>query len=181
MADITAERINIQQEEVAANAAVSEGTASRLGASINFINERQILQKEFFVNRRYSAFTPPLTSADGAQMFLFDATIIGFMAFNLTAGSAGQTEFDVKRRTASGGSGTSIFSTTPKISYTAGNNAWVAWRSVPTPTTIENPSGTTVGVFSTTNVDAGDLITLDLLTVQTAAQYCGLIIYYIPR
>jgi len=178
MSDITGERILIQNEEVAYKAAVSEATFTRMGSSVNFISQFQHDRKEFFLNGLYSA----VTAIDGAHMFLYDATIVGYCAFNLVAGSGGTTTFDVRRYTASDTGGATILSQLPAIASTAGNNAFVGEELLPTPTVLENPAGTTLAIFSTTEVNAGDLIVADVTTAQTGfPENCGLIIFHRPR
>lgn len=178
MSDVTPERINIQQPEVAYRAAVSEATFSRVGAGINFINYFQHDRKEFFINGPYQTNT----AIDGAHLFLYDAEIIGAAMFNIIAGSGGTTTMDIRRYTASGVGGSSIFTTLPSIDASAGNVSFVAVSLSPSLVILENPAGTVVPVFSVTNVNAGDLIVTDITTVQTGGpQNCGLILFHRPR
>lgn len=181
MSDVTERRINIQSEEVKYRAAVSEATMTRVGAAVNFVNKRQYDTKQFYLNGKYFGKGAPQISVDGSHIMLFDMEIVGVAMFNLVTGTSGTTSLDIIRRTASGGSGTSIFSTLPAISYSAGNNAWVQRRLVPSDSILENPSGTTAPVLSTINLDAGDMITCNLQSVQTGAENCGIILYLRPR
>jgi hypothetical protein len=181
MSDVSEARINLQQQEISYRAAVSEATFTRVAAALNFVNKRQHDTKNFFLNGPYGLAPAPQTGVDGAYMFLFDAEITGIMMFNLVAGSSGSTTLDVRLRTASGGSSSSIFTVTPSIASTAGNNAFVGISNVPTYTILENPAGTTAPTLAVTNVNAGDLITLDTVAVQPGAQNAGLIIYFRPR
>lgn len=180
MSDVTPERIILQTEEVSYRAAVSEATFTRVAATNNFISTYQYDTKAFYLNGRYFGKAAPQTGVDGAHIMIFNMEIIGISMFNLVAGASGTTTLDVKRRTASGGSGTSIFSTKPSIASTAGNNAWVSRVLVPADTILENPSGTTAPVLSTTTLNAGDMITLDTFATQTGAENCGLILYLRP-
>lgn len=180
MADITEERINIQVEDVQYRAAVSEAVGSTIGASINFINKRQHDNKAFFLNGKYSSVAGAQTSVDGAWGVMFDIEIIGILMFNMVAGSSGTTTLDVRRWTASNTGNTSIFSTKPSITSAAGNNAYVFYDFLNS-TALENPSGTTLPVLSVTNLNAGDLLTLNIDAKQTDGQNCGLIIYFRPR
>lgn len=181
MADILEERINIQSEETSYRAAVSEAMLTRVGASLNFINKRQYDTKAFFLNGKYYQMGTPQHAVDGAYMFLFDAEIVGCMMFNITAGSSGTTTLDIKRYTASNTGGSSIFTTPPSISFSAGNYAFVGRRLIPTDTILENPSGTTAPVIGTVNVDAGDMITLSLTSAQSGAENCGIVLFFRPR
>jgi hypothetical protein len=177
MSDITEERINIQNEEVAYKAAVSESTFTRVGSAVNFINKRQFDTKTFEINGPYKV----AQAIDGAFIAPFDMEIIGVGAFNIVNGSSGTTTFNIRRFTASNTGGSSIFSTKPAISTAAGNNAYVARRLIPANLTLENPSGTTLPVISVVNIDAGDMLVCDIDTVQASAQNCGLVIWFRPR
>lgn len=171
--------------------AVSEELIQRLAGLENFISLYQHSEKQFFLNGDYSRVAVPQTAADGLAVFEFDATIIDVWMFNIVAGSAGTTELDVKIATTSGGAFTSIFSTTPKITSAAGNNAWVGNPSVWTSGaavqdgTYTVPTGCTRPVLSgggqTLDVNKYSAIRLDLISAQTNAQNCGLLIHYRPR
>lgn len=174
---ITPSRNDIYIEGAQFRSAISEDLVQRVGSSINFINAYQYSEKQFFINGLYGTATTPVLGVDGLAVFEFDAYIIDAWMFNITAGSAGTTELDLKIATTSGGAFTSIFSTTPKISYTSGNSVWVGSPSgAYTP-----PTGTTQPVFATRNVSAYSAIRLDLLQKQTGGQNCGIIIHYRPR
>lgn len=180
MSDLSPERKNIQVEETRFKYAVSESWSQKIGKSINFINYYQHSEKQFFLNGRYAAIDLPMLGVDGLCIFNFNAEIFNAYAFNLEAGTGGTTELDIKRATTSGGSFTSIFSTTPKIAYNAGNFVWVGIG--------ETGTGLTAPVFSTVNddgnveVNAGDAIRFDILTAQTTRpRSCGIILHYKPR
>lgn len=178
MVDIPGERILIQQEETAYKAAVSEATSTRQGAVSNFISNYQHDRKEYFISGIYLA----VTAIDGAHMFLYDAEIVGYCAYNLVAGSGGTTTFDIRKYTASNTGGASILSTLPAIASSAGDIAYVGEELLPTPTVLENPAGTTLAVFSDTLINAGDLIVADITTAQDGfPENCGLTIYHRPR
>lgn len=186
MADVVDQRIILQQEEVKYRASNSESTLSRMAAVSNFHAKRQYDTKGFFVNGPYSILGAPQLAVDGAFMALFNMRIVGVMVFNITPGTTGVTTFDIRRRTASNTppSGTSIFSTKPAIASTAGNNAFNAVDySTGSPVVIEPASGggSATAVLSITDIDAGDLLTLNLDTVQSGAENAGLVLYYQPR
>jgi hypothetical protein len=181
MADVIEERINLQSEEVAYRAAVSEATFSRVAAALNFVNKRQYDCKTFYLNGPYGLAPTPQTAVDGAHGMLFDVEIVGCMMFNIVPGVSGTTTLNVKRHTASGMTGASIFSTKPSISSAAPANSFVFSRFGDNPTILENPSGTVAPVLSVTQLDAGDLLTLDMDTNQAGAENCGLVLYFRPR
>lgn len=179
MADIPERRIIIQEEETAYRAAVSEATLSRVGAVSNFISKRQYDSRGFFLNGPYGTIGAQ-TGVDGAWAVLFDIEIIGVMMFNLVAGSSGTTTLDIRRFTASNTGNTSIFSTKPSLTSASGNNAYV-FRDVLNATNLEAPTGSTVPVVSTVNLNAGDMLTMNKDASQVGGQNCGILIYYRPR
>lgn len=166
---------DIQVEEVSFEAAVGEATFNKIGGSINFINNRQYDTKKFFLNGPYSIGAGDL-GVDGLYIFPYNVEIFDVGIFNLVSGSSGTTELDIKRATSSGGAFTSIFSTTPKIASTSGNNAFALSGDTP-------PTGFTLPVLTSSpfNVDAGDALRLDLISAMTAAENCGLTLYFRPR
>ena len=152
--------------------AVSEELIQRIGATTNFINLFQYDSKQFYANGPYGNATMPQLGVDGLVFFEFTSLIIDVWAFVITAGS-GTTELDVKYATGSGGGFTSIFSTTPKITAAAGNDAWTHLSSA--------PSGTTAPVLSTTTFAAGVALRMDILQAQTSgAQGTGIVVHYQP-
>jgi hypothetical protein len=177
MADITRLKRNIQVEETDFRSAVSESVLQKVGGSVNFINDRQYDTKGFFLNGKYGTATVPMTAIDGLYVFPFDAEIFNVYMFNIVAGSGGTTELDIKRLTDSGGSPTSIFSTTPKIASTAGARAYVGVG--------ESGAGLTAPVLSggaPFDVNAGDAVYVDLIQKQTGdPENCGVILYLMPR
>ena len=56
MTDITPSRINIQSEETAYKASVSEATLTRVGASTNFVNRYQFDSHAYNYNYLYKKF-----------------------------------------------------------------------------------------------------------------------------
>lgn len=180
MADVVPLKKNIKTEDVQFRSSISESVGNKIGASLNFVNTYQYDAKAFFLNGPYSVRGSSQTGVDGAYICASNMEIYAITMFNLVAGSAGSITLDVKRRTTSGGSGTSIFSTKPSISYTAGNNAFVGYRFSDS-TTLEHPTGTTLPVLTSVNLDAGDMLTCDVTAVQTNGQNAGLVVHMRPR
>ena len=178
MADITPARANIQQEAVTFRAAVSESILQTVGASINFINNRQFDSKPYFINGPYAATGVNETAVDGLYIVPpgINSVIFAVAMYNITAGSGGTTTLDVKVATASGGSFTTIFATPPAIASTAGNNAWVATGGSGTGLTAPVLTGTTY------DLNAGYALRVDFTGKQTGRpENCGLILYTRPR
>lgn len=164
--------------------AVSEELIQRIAKLANFISLYQHSEKQFFLNGYYNALTVPYLGIDGLTVMEFNAEIINAWAFNLEAGAGGTTELDIKRATTPGGAFTSIFSTTPKFTNAAGDNAWIGVG--------ETLAGATAPVMSPLNsdgyleVNAGDALRFDLISAQTGAtsagpRSCGILLHYRPR
>ena len=181
MAAVPDRRILIQQEEVKYRASVSEATLTRVAATSNFIANRQYDSRGFFLNGPYSTGGIQ-TSVDGAWALLFDVELVGIMMFNHVAGVSGVTTLDVRRFTASNTpvGGTSIFTTKPSLSFTSGNNSFL-FKDLLNNVDLQNPTGATMPVVSTVNLNRGDMLTINIDAGQTRAENCGLVLYYRPR
>ena len=98
-------------------------------------------------------------SLDAVMYYLVtqDITITAATLKLVTAGSSGSLDVDIKRKRG-GGSWVSLFTTRPIVPYTAGNFA-----------TSDTGTGATAAVVDsvTETVLAGDLLRLDILSVQT--------------
>jgi hypothetical protein len=174
MAELTALRRNIQIEEARFRFAVSESWAQKLGGSINFINNYHHAVKEWNINGVYGAMSLPFLGIDGFHPVLYDLEILSIFMFCQTAGSGGTTEIDIKKGTTSGGSFSTIFSTTPKIASTAGSNSWIQ--------TGGSGSGLTAPVLISSNLSAGDVLRCDLVAAQSGEPNgTGLVILHRPR
>ena len=93
-----------------------------------------------------------------------DLTVLSARLYILTAGSAGSTQVDIKRKRAAG-SYTTLFTTKPAVPYTAGSSK-----------TSDNGTGATAAVVDST-VDellAGDVLRFDFTAVQTNGIGCVL-------
>lgn len=179
MTDLTEERINIQSEETAFNAGVSEGTASRIGKSINFINGRQFDTHRWQLNGPYYLLNNTL-GPDGIFQFLFDVEVVGFGYHNGLTGSAGTTTVDVHFLDTGGTDQGTIFSTKPSVDTTAANGSYTLFRQTDS-TTLANPTGHTLAILSTTQFDAGDALRLDIDSSMTGGENFMFGLMYRPR
>jgi hypothetical protein len=125
------------------------------------------------LNGSYKNLTYPLTNIDSIFLVPYNIVIISAWIYSGTAGSAGTTEFDLKVATTSGGSFTSILSTTGKITSAAGSVVWTDSNSV-----VPAQTGITKPVLSTVNITAGSAIRWDLLTAMTGAVDARIKIFY---
>jgi len=172
MAIVTPLKKMIQEIEIKYRSAVSESTWRKITGSINFINTYQYLTKQFPINGEYD-FATGDTFVDGIQVFEFDAEIINVWAYNCVNGTSGTTQLDLKVKPKTGGSFTSILSVKPSITTASGGFVHFGVGDTKT--------GCTAPVLSTTNVNAGDAIRIDVISTMVNAQNCGLIVHYRPR
>lgn len=128
------------------------------------------------LNGPYANLTYPLNEVDGFCFFNFNATIIAVWIYNVTPGSGGITQFDLKVASP-GGSFSSILSTLGSIDSTAAANTWTDSNSVVGPQT-----GVVKPVLMSANVSAGQALRWDLIQAQTdPVQDCGVIIQFVGR
>lgn len=180
MADITPVRRKIQLEEVQAFAAVSSSTGNKLGASTNFILDKVKIHRNWQLNGKYGKTAAGQTEVDGGIPIEENMEIVGFYMNNQIAGSSGITEIDIRRRVASGTTGSTIFTTRPSISYAAGNNAKLQVGLNPAET-LHNPAGTVLPVFLSVNLDKGDDLFLDFISRQVGAESLTVTLILRPR
>lgn len=180
MTAITPQRILIQQEETDYKSAVSEALLTRVGATTNFIATRQYDTKDFVLNGLYSKGVG-VVGRDAILSFPYNAEIIGLTMFNRRNGTGGTTTLDLRRYTASGGSGSTIFSVKPSFNTNVGNDAWLTYLVEGDTTVIAPALGSTSPFFSLTQVNAGDIIQLVIDSAMTGAEDCILQLYHRPR
>lgn len=180
MTDIVEQRINIQQEETAYRASVSESTMSRVGASVNFINKRQFDLHEFKLNGPYGPFAP-LAGADGLYIFPSNGEIVAVGGYSLINGTSSTSTLDIHRLTAPGVDSGSIFGTRPAFASSAGNNAYFLFDFLNNATVVTG-TGITLPTLVTTNFNAGDALRIDLDGAMAGnPENLGLTIYFRPR
>lgn len=164
--------------EIKNAASVSEATWRKIGGMINFLGHRTHQEKNFQVNGNYGALQGlyPINAIDGLAFFEFDAEIFNVWVYNIKAGSSGITELDLKVKPKLSGAFTSIFSTTPKIAPSAGDDVFFEIGDVATGITAPVLNGGTPYL-----VNAGDAIRLDLIGAMVEAEHCGVVIHFRPR
>lgn len=180
MVAVTDNRQLIQNEETQFRSALSEAVFRKFGGVANFLNNRQYQPKEFKVNGQYN--NSGITGVDGLHVWQFPAEIIGITLFNVRTGTAGDIEFDIHRLQESGGSISdlgSIFSTTPKINFAAGDNAYFN-RDVINAVTTGLTTNITLPVFTRTTFLAGDAMRVDFIQAQAGGENAGCIVHFRP-
>ena len=185
MSELLPVKENMEVEEMQAEAAASEGTMSKVGKNINFMNTFYAGPRQFKANGFYNDGNIPDTKIDGPVSLEADAEIFLLSAWNFTAGVSGTTEFDIICHPANGDPSYSIFTTTPKIPSSADHSPFASMiqRVIDGVTeTLFQSTGTTLAVFITPNeFKRGDRFTMSLLDKQVSAIDCGIEISFRPR
>lgn len=154
--------------------------ANQLTAPSAAVSAKLYMTHQWQLNGPYGTITYPQTEVDGYCFFNFNATILAIWIYNATAGTSGTTEFDLKLGS-SGGSFSSILSTTGKITSAAASGVWTDSGSV-----VGSQTGVTKPVMTSANVNAGQALRFDVIqsmagTSSAAPLDCGVIIHFIPR
>ena len=162
MAEITPARLvdGIQSEEVDFRSPISENTWTRVGGSINFINERQVDTHQWVLNGRYQLFDI-VQGPDGILPVLFDMEIVGYSIYSDVSGSSGTTTLDIHKLSAGGTDDGSIFNVNPAVDSTSANGSYSLIRLDPA-ADLQLPTGHTKGTFNTTQFVAGEALRFDL-------------------
>jgi hypothetical protein len=133
------------------------------------------LERTFTINGSYKNTTGK-TGVDGLLVFQWDAEIFNVVIANITAGTGGTTELDLKYTTVAGGTWSSIFTTTPKITSVAGNYAYIGVAGTLSGATAPVP------IVTPFNVATGGALRLDIISTMTGApKDAEVIVYYRPR
>lgn len=175
MSDAPSTRNIIQQEAVVSRRPTAESLLQPMASSINLMLKEGYETVSFKVNGPYKGIVGQY-GLDGFFRFKYDAFIFAADFFNQLAGTSGTTEGDVQLASAPGGPFTSIFATTPKISFNAGNNTWIG--------TGETGTGLIAPVLTTAilNVNAGNVLRFGLPAVMNGnPKNTQLNLYYLQR
>jgi hypothetical protein len=180
MSDLPQERNFIQEEETRPKASTSTSVMSRLGQNQNFIMARMHQEKIWTANGPYNAVPGVQSGIDSGIPLPINMEIWALSMMNLVPGASGFIEFDIKRHTASGQAGTSIFTTRPRLDFSSGINSYLVKRFDDN-TTPESPAGCQQPVLVSMNVDAGDMFTCDITSKQVNGESGGIILHLRPR
>ncbi len=179
MAVVPPNLLNIFEEEIQSGAAASEATMQRIAASTNFWNAFYEGQRGWFLNGPYGVLPTPQSGVDGAYACITRMQIYGFTMYNLVPGTSGELELDIQVNPASGDPAYSLFTIRPKIAFDSGAYARIV-TNVSTNTVLFQSPLTTLPVFANTTLEAGDLLTMNLIGVQAGAESCGLVLALRP-
>jgi len=183
MADVTPAKQNIQQEEVDFKSAVSEQMLTKVAGSVNFVNDKQMCTFKFDF---LGPFKPISGSEDGRITFINDVEICGFSTSLRDTGSSGVTKIDLHKINAAGADQGSIFQLFHTYEIPSSNtNEAGFFRNF-----IDGTSAFPTGTFSGTRGDipdanrlfnAGETLTVDLVTNATDAKDLSVTVFYRPR
>ena len=176
--ELSPEKLNIYQEETDFKSAVSEQLLSKIGASINFINDRQMSVYDF---KFLGPFHSISGGEDSALPMVFDAEICA-IAFRLRdCGSSGFTEVDLHKISSSGSDSGSLLSTKIKVGHADSNEAGFFKNFIAG--TSNDTSVYSMVDMSDANrlLSAGESIRLDIDSAATDARDLAVYVYYRPR
>jgi len=180
MADITPAKFNVQTQDTQFRASISESVGSKIGGSINFINNYQYDSKLWTANGPYSITSSPDAGIDAAYLCQTNMDIYGINMFNHIPGSSGSIEFDILKHTASNQAGTSIFSTKPSLSFSSGIYSALSYRFFDS-TILQNPTGAVLPVLVSTLLSAGDFLTCTITNKQVGGANASIELLLRPR
>lgn len=178
MASITALKTDFQQEDFASGASVSSGAGSQLAGNVQFLNKYAVREVAFNVNGLIGSRTAPIADLDGSYAFYSKMQLVGVYAYVSTAGSSGNTTFDIVRID-SGNVQTSIFSTLPSVNFAGGNNSRLQ-KDFVTNTNVLLTSGSTAPILAITTFNPGDIIKMNLTAIQPGSVDCGIRLFFVP-
>jgi len=167
MANIPGARLFVDENDTKYKASVSEATLYKVGATNNFIIERQNNSREFVINGDYGGIATPNIGVDGIIRYAYNWEIVDIYIFNgESVTGSGVTSLDVKWKPFSSGSYASIFSTIPSFDTTSATFETCGIGQIKT--------GFTAPVLQKTQFDAYDQLRIDLLSAITAGVGCGI-------
>lgn len=152
--------VSLNSTEIAAGEPVKQELWDTVKEDLDDLNSRVISVENaqtnfrpifFSVHGRMDEFTPPIEELM-IERINFDCTIVAARLITQTAGSAGSNEIDIQLKRGAN-PWQSIFSTLPSVDFSAGDYAF-----------------STNQVLSTTALLAGDILRLDITSVQTEGQ-----------
>ena len=165
---LTGVRNDIFQDETDYRSAISENLMSKIGQSINFINDNQL---QTFNWRYLGPFLTLSTGEDGVLVFPYDLEVVGYSGHIRVAPTAGGTILgvDIHKLNSSGVDQGTILENNIQISTSAANNAMFYKNTITsTETTTTGIGGggggsTDLPNITTTSFSAGEGMRVDIM------------------
>lgn len=180
MSDVTATKNNIKQAEVDYRSAVSEQLLSKIGGSINFINDKQMSVYDF---KFLGPFHSISGGEDSALPFPFDVEICA-IAFRLRdCGTSGNTTIDLHKISSSGSDSGSILTNKIIVAHNENNEKGFFVNFIESTNNDVDQAASQLPTMSDANrdIDAGESIRLDIDGNATGARDLAVYVYYRPR
>jgi len=185
MTILTPQRVSVEQEELQFGAAVSEGTFSKMGASLNFMNSYYYQRHTWNLNGDFGTLYQSGEEVDGRFVFPVNVELC---AFTMSIGTRKTTQVDILRYTSpTDTGGSSLFGTKPILNSTAFymgvtliDSDGIAQTSVED---SEIASGSTAPTFVSGNctMDKFDSVGLEVTSQVAGAKDLSVTIYFRPR
>lgn len=180
MADITPAKNNIKQEETDFKSAISEQLLSKIGASINFINNNQMCIYSFQFNGRYRKLSG---GEDGRIPLITDIEIVGLGWSARDWGNSGNTQIDLHKINSSGVDQGSLLSSNWIIAHNETNQRGFMKNFVASTENAHSQAASNMPNISSSNLnlDAGESLRLDIESSASNARDLSVYVYYRPR
>lgn len=178
--ELTAARNNIYQEETDYKSAISEQLLSKIGASINFINNNNFLIYDF---KFLGPFKPLDGGEDSAVPMISDIEIVGISFRLRDCGTSGNTTIDLHKINTSGTDAGSIFTNKIIVNADETNQKGFFVNFIANTNNDVDESASQLPTMSDANrnIDAGESLRVDIDGVAEDARDLGLFIHYRPR
>tara|TARA_A100001201_G_C4092775_1_gene202710 strand:- start:1376 stop:1918 length:543 start_codon:yes stop_codon:yes gene_type:complete len=179
MADITPAKNNIKQEETDYKSAVSEQLLTKVGGSINFINNRQMCVYDF---KFFGPFRAISGGEDGAHIPPYNIEICAISFRLRDCGSSGNTTVDLHKINTSGVDQGSIFTNKIIVAHNETNEKGFFVNFIASTSNNVDQAASQMPTMTDSNrlVNAGESIRLDVDGNATGAKDLVVYIYYRP-
>ena len=180
MADVTPAKNNIDQAEVDYRSAVSEQLLTKIGGSINFINDNQMCIYPFIFNGPYKKLSG---GEDGRVPLIVDIQIVGLAWSARRYGTSGNTQLDLHKIDSSGTDQGSLLSSNWIIAHNETDQRGFMKNFVAGTENAHAQAGSNMPNISTSNLNlsAGESLRLDIVGNASNARDLSVYVYYRPR
>ena len=179
MADVTPAKNNIDQNEVDYRSAVSEQLLTKLGGSINFINDRQMCVFDF---KFFGPFKTIAGGEEGAHVLPYNIEICAISFRLRDCGSSGNTTVDLHKINSSGVDQGSIFTNKIIVAHNETDQKGFFSNFIASTSNNVSQSASQMPTMTDSNrlINAGESIRLDVDGNATDAKDLVVYVYYRP-